>query len=124
MSIVNPKHPSPIDESATHFRVGERAEKGGYFITLYRYREGWPAHGQTECQCTPEMKERMSSCHFCINKRMGIRPEYKGPMGWKFHSSDTDPTPEQLYPVDKLFEITGDKPDGSEFNNANMYAGL
>ena len=124
MSVVKPKYPRPVDETATHFRVGERSEKGGYFITLYRYREGWPAYGQTECQCNAEAKAKGGTCHFCINKRMGIRPEYKGPLGWKFHSADTDPTSEQLHTVDKLFEITGDRPDGTEFNNDNMYAGL
>lgn len=118
------KNKNAADETATHFRAVDRKDFGGFFITLYRFREGWPAYGQTECQCTPELKERNSVCHFCINKRMGIRPQYKGPMGWKFHSMDRDPTPVELFSIEKLFEVTGDEIDGSKFNPSNMYAGL
>lgn len=121
--IIKPKHPEPIKGTATHFRASTNTGNG-FFITLYRFREGWPAYGQTECQCTPEFKARGSECHFCVNKRMGIRPEYLGPLGWKFHSSDPDPKIEDLHTIDKLKEITGDDPDGSEFDNNNMYAGL
>jgi len=117
------KHHDPDDETVTHFEARPRKKIGGFFITLYRYRECHPAYGQTECQCTPDMKARNSVCHFCMNRRWGIRLQYKGPMGWKFHSQDKDEdiTP-HLHPIEDLPRITGDNLMTKVFNG-NMYAG-
>lgn len=119
MPVIKPKYPTAIDETATHFRASKR-ESGGYAITLYRFR-GLPKYGQIECQCTPELKARNSTCHFCISERMGVRPQYKGCMGWSFHMNDPDPKEEDLLTIDKLYETVGDKVDGSEFRGENMY---
>ena len=117
------KHHDPDDETVTHFEARPRKKIGGFFITLYRYRECHPAYGQTECQCTPDMKARNSVCHFCMNRRWGIRLQYKGPMGWKFHSQDKneDITP-HLHLIEDLPRITGDNLMTKVFNG-NMYAG-
>lgn len=111
-----------IDDTATHFTATERKDLGGHFIVLYRFREVWPSYGQTECQCTKEMKERRSRCWYCLNKECGVRPQYKGPMGWKFHSADKDPSPDNLFPIERLEEVTGDSVDGRKINKRNMYA--
>jgi hypothetical protein len=118
------KHHDPNDETVTHFRAIERKDLGGYFITLYRFREFMPAYGQTECNCTPELKARNSICFFCLNKMHGLRPQYKGPLGWKFHSqqSDADVLP-HLHPIEELPEITGDNLVDKKFNPASLYAG-
>jgi len=116
------KHHDPNDETVTHFRAVERKDLGGFFITLYRFKEGWPTYGQTECHCK-ELTDG-STCHFCLNKKMGMRPQYKGPLGWKFHSqqSDAEVLP-HLHPIEKLPEITGDNLVERKFNPRSMYAG-
>jgi len=117
------KHHDPNDETVTHFRAVER-KNGGFFITLYRFREGWPTYGQTECQCTPDLIARNSICHFCMNKKMGMRPQYRGPLGWKFHMQqpDAEVLP-HLHPIESLPDITGDNLIEQKFDPRSMYAG-
>jgi hypothetical protein len=40
---------------ATHFLANKKKNSEGYAITLYRF-QGLPKYGQTECNCTPELK--------------------------------------------------------------------
>lgn len=110
------------DSTATHFKVSGRRD-GGLFITLYRFR-GRPKYGQTECKCTPELKERNSVCHFCISEKAGERPQYLGPMGWSFHSAQKDEDViETLQPIEKFEEVTGDNLDKEIWSENNIYAG-
>ena len=110
------------DETVTHFRAIKRPDIGGFFITLYRFKEGYPAYGMTECHCS-DLQEG-STCHFCINKKMGIRPQYKGALGWKFHTaqSDNEVLP-HLHPIDELLAMTGDDLDKGTFQSNSLYAG-
>ncbi len=108
---------------ATHFLANKKKNSEGYAITLYRF-QGLPKYGQTECNCTPELKARNSFCHFCVSENAGIRPQYLGPLGWSFHSStkDSDIIP-KLLPIDKLEEVTGDNIEKRIWNPNNIYAG-
>jgi len=116
-------HHDPSDNTVTHF-IAKPRQNGGFYITLYRFLEGYSAYGQTECHCTPELKARNSICNYCRNKKMGIRPQYKGPLGWKFHSQQPDSEVlKQLQPIEKLPEITGDDMGARIFNPNNIYAG-
>ena len=112
------------DSTATHFIANKKKDDKGFAITLYRFREQYSKYGQTECNCTPELNARGSICHFCVNERMGIRPEYLGPMGWKTHSSvkDSDILP-KLLPIERLEEITGDNLEEEIWQEHNIYAG-
>jgi len=118
------KHHDPNDKTATHFIARKNAITDGFFITLYRFKEPYPAYGQTECNCTKELKERGSICHYCMNEKLKERPQYKGPMGWQFHSqqNDTDVIKE-MHTIDKLPAITGDDLTKGIFNQNSMYAG-
>jgi hypothetical protein len=110
------------DSTATHFIANKT--NTGFAITLYRFREQYPKYGQTECNCTPELKARNSICHFCLSQRIGVRPEYLGPMGWNTHSQvkDSDIIP-KLQPIEKLEEITGDNLEKEIWQEGNIYAG-
>ena len=112
------------DSTATHFTAKKKKNANGFAITLYRFREQHSKYGQTECNCTPELKARNSVCHFCISESVGIRPEYLGPMGWKSHSAvkDEDVIP-KLLPIEKLEEITGDNLEKEIWQEGNIYAG-
>ena len=112
------------DSTATHFIVKKKKSENGFAITLYRFREQHSKYGQTECNCTPELKARNSICHFCISEKVGIRPEYLGPMGWKPHSAvkDEDVIP-KLLPIEKLEEMTGDNLEKEIWQENNIYAG-
>lgn len=111
------------DSTATHFIANKKKGTYGWAITLYRFR-GYTTYGQTECNCSPELLERGSECHFCRSKAAGERPQYLGPMGWKFHSSvkDEDVLP-KLQPIEKLEEVTGDNLEKEIWQEGNMYAG-
>lgn len=111
------------DSTATHFIANKKKDETGFAITLYRFVET-PKYGQTECNCTPELKARNSMCHFCISEKIGTRPQYLGPMGWNYHSSvkDSDIIP-KLLPIEKLEEITGDNLEKEIWQENNIYAG-
>ncbi len=111
------------DSTATHFLAEKKRDGEGYAITLYRFM-GLPKYGQTECNCTPELRARNSLCHFCISERAGVRPQYLGPLGWSFHSStrDSDIIP-KLLPIEWLEEITGDNLEKEIWQEYNIYAG-
>lgn len=111
------------DSTATHFRASKTKDEKGWAITLYRF-QGLPKYGQTECNCTPELKARNSMCHFCISEQAGMRPQYLGPMGWQYHFSvkDSDILP-TLLPIDKLEEVTGDNLEKEIWQEHNIYAG-
>lgn len=110
-------------DSATHFIANKKENKKGFAITLYRFK-GRPRYGQTECNCTPELKAHNSICHFCISENAGLRPQYLGPLGWMFHSAvkDSDVIP-KLLPIEKLKEVTGDDLKNNKFSEDNIYAG-
>ena len=112
-------------KTATHFKANKRKSSGtdGWAITLYRFK-GLSKYGQTECNCTPELKARNSICHFCISENAGVRPQYLGPMGWSFHSAtkDEDVIP-KLQPIEKLKEVTGDDIENEIWQEGNIYAG-
>ena len=114
--------------TATHFIANKRKDsygldKEGFAITLYRF-EGRPKYGQTECNCTPELKARNSICHFCISEKAGLRPQYLGPMGWNFHYSVKDKDIiSKLLPIEKLEEVTGDNLEKGIWQKGNIYAG-
>ena len=112
------------DSTATHFKAHRRKSEDGWAITLYRFRLQHSKYGQTKCNCTPELIARNSVCHFCISERVGIRPEYLGPMGWRAHSAtkDEDVIP-KLLPIEKLEEITGDNLEKEIWQEGNIYAG-
>ena len=111
------------DNTATHFKANKRQNGKGFAITLYRFK-GLSKCGQTECNCTPELNARGSICHFCVSERVGIRPQYLGPLGWEFHVSqkDSDVIP-QLLPIEKLEEVTGDNLEKEIWQENNIYAG-
>lgn len=83
--------------TATHFIARPRKYvEGGYAIILYRYARGGTI----------------------------LRPQYMGPLGWSFHSSQKDEDVEQeLQPIRKLKEVTGDDLEKWEFTGLNIYAG-
>lgn len=113
------------DSTATHFKAHRRTSSDidGWAITLYRFM-GRPKHGQTECNCTPELIARNSICHFCVSEKAGVRPQYLGPMGWSFHSAtkDEDILP-KLQPIEELEEVTGDNLEKEIWQEGNIYAG-
>jgi hypothetical protein len=111
------------DSTATHFIANKKRDGKGYVITLYRFK-GTPKHGQTKCMCTPESKARNVTCFFCISEANGERPQYLGPLGWHFHSSqkDSDVIP-KLLPIEKLEEVTGDNLEKEIWQEGNIYAG-
>jgi hypothetical protein len=112
------------DKTATHFKANKRTSQDiGYAITLYRFM-GLSKYGQTECNCTPELRANNSKCHFCISEKAGVRPQYLGPMGWSFHSitKDEDVLP-KLLPIEKLEEITGDNLEKEIWTGDNIYSG-
>lgn len=110
-------------ETATHFKAHKRNSESGWFITLYRFR-GLSSYGQTECNCTDELKARNSVCNFCLSERAGERPQYLGPIGWHFHFADKDEDViPKLQPIEKLEEITGDNIETNIWQEGNMYAG-
>lgn len=92
------KHHDPTDETVTHFMAKEK-RSGGFFITLYRFRKS----------DYPDKRER---------------PQYRGPLGWKFHmqQKDEDVIP-LLRPIEELPEVTGDNLVERKFNPQSMYAG-
>jgi len=109
--------------TATHFRANKTKNEKGFAITLYRFK-GLSKCRQTECNCTDELKARNSICDFCISERAGERPQYKGPMGWSFHSADKDEDIiPKLLPINKLEEITGDNIEKNIWQSENIYAG-
>jgi len=111
------------DSTATHFIANKKKDDKGWAITLYRFM-GLSKYGQTECNCTPELKARNSICHFCISEKAGLRPQYLGPLGWSFHHStkDEDVIP-KLLPISKLEEVTGDNLEKEIWQEHNIYAG-
>ena len=94
------KHHDPNDKTATHFIARKNKTTGGFFITLYRFK----------------------NTDYGI--KTGKRPQYKGPLGWQFHSqqNDTDVIKE-MHTIDKLPAITGDDLTKGIFNQNSMYAG-
>lgn len=111
------------DSTATHFIANKMKDETGFAIVLYRFM-GLPKYGQTECNCTPELKSRNSLCHFCISEKAGLRPQYLGPIGWRFHYlvKDEDIIP-KLLPIEKLEEVTGDNLEKEIWQENNIYAG-
>jgi len=111
------------ESKATHFIAKRRSKTDGWAITLYRFM-GLSKNGQTECKCTPELNARNSICHFCASEKAGTRPQYLGPMGWKFHFQvkDSDVLP-KLHPIEKLEEMTGDNLEKEIWQEGNLYAG-
>ena len=109
--------------TVTHFIANKKKDKPGFAITLYRFK-GLPKYGQTECNCTPELKAKNSTCFYCISESAGERPQYLGPMGWSFHSAvnDKDILP-KLQPIEKLEEVTGDNLEKGIWQEYNIYAG-
>jgi hypothetical protein len=111
------------DSTATHFIANKKKDELGFSITLYRFR-GLPKYGQKECNCTPELRARNSTCHFCISENAGVRPQYLGPLGWSFHSSTKDSDViSKLLPIEKLEDITGDNLEKEVWQENNIYAG-
>lgn len=110
-------------KTATHFKANKKKDEEGYAITLYRFR-GLSKYGQIKCNCTKELIARGSKCHFCVSEESGVRPQYLGPLGWSFHSSqaDKDIIP-QLHTIDKLEEMTGDNIEKDQWTPGNIYAG-
>jgi len=94
------KHFDPKDNTVTHFTASKNKSNDGFFITLYRFRS------------RP------------FDKDEKLRPQYKGPLGWHFHSSvnDEDVIP-KLKPIEELPEVTGDNLIKGIFNKNSMYAG-
>jgi len=111
------------DSTATHFIANKKEDDKGYAIILYRITRH-ETYGQTECNCTPELKARNSKCFFCISKELGDIPEYLGPLGWRPCSFQIrENIMKKLLPVEKLEEITGDNLEKEIWQEHNIYAG-
>lgn len=111
------------DSTATHFIANKKENEKGFAITLYRITRR-EKYGQTECNCTPELKARNSKCFFCISEELGDIPEYLGPMGWRAHSYQIrKEVMNKLLPIEKLEEITGDNLEKEIWQKDNIYAG-
>lgn len=92
------------DSTATHFIANKKKDSKGWAITLYRFK-------------TKDNKLTT------INDKEG-RPQYLGPLGWQFHSSQKDENViPKLKPIKMLEEITGDNLEKEIWQENNIYAG-